>query len=256
MDADEIVEPEDDEENTDDPRSRTPCGVYPRFAFGSSGSVEIRVDLALEFIGQFYDLRSQECLPCKRREQYRERRKILGESFRAKLGREQYRDKSEKERGSFRQFASTRDEQDIADQHRQHSDGEVHQQFHPRVRIPLAADRDREVGTDLEFCCKMLEEKPKVLRKIRIDNVAGDHPAGRICKRSPLETSFVPGDDRCPDYRRKPQQRKQAVCPHKREHQRQQPDVLSLEKQVNTEHRDDDRQRWGFTHVHAIVERI
>ena len=102
----------------------------------------------------------------------------------------------------------------------------------------------------------MLKKQPKIVWKIGIDNVAEYHSGGRKGERPPFEPAFIDRDDHRPDNRREPQKREQAVCPDKRKHQRQQPDVFALEQQMDPEHRDDNGQRRGLAHIHPVVKRV
>ena len=102
----------------------------------------------------------------------------------------------------------------------------------------------------------MLDEKREVIRKIGIHNVSQDHAGSRISKRPPIEAALIPSNDERPYKRRDPKQWKQTVCPNKREHQRQEPYVFTLEQKVNACDRDYYRQRRGFCHTHPVIEHV
>lgn len=102
----------------------------------------------------------------------------------------------------------------------------------------------------------MLDEKQQILRKIRVDDVAQNQTAARVSKRSPFKTALVPRDNQSPDERRDNQQRKKTVSPDEQKHQRREPDIFALEKQINSDHRNNNRQRRRFSHVHPVKKRI
>src|SRR5207249_6775041 len=123
--------------------------------------------------------------------------------------------------------------------HREHGNGKIGQKLKPVIRIPFAANRHRELISKLDLLAKMLDKEPDVVRKIWINYVPKYQPRSGINQRPPFEPTLVPDDDRGPYHRRNKEQREQAVGPNKSEHQRQQPNIFPLKKQIDSRDRDD-----------------